>query len=326
MTISTTQSTVTLQGNGSTTVWPYSFLIDDPTHAVVQLTDGSSGIVTTLGSTQYNISGIGNDNGGNVTYPTSGSAIPNGTSISISRVVPVLQNTSITNQGGFYPQVIEEALDYLTMAMQQVQAVANRCYQAPIGYSGDGTVTLQTVTDAMTTAIATAESYAAALSGTTSNSFYTAGTGAVGTENDIGVNCNGFNKASLVNKSDTWGLYSASGGPIISYQRASNTVNIGNGLTVTATALQADISQCTGFPFYSLFSHFTLPARSLGTTYYNTTGMPMLVSVYVQVAPSAYISGYLVATGNPPIVLMVPSGSSYGITGGSSIIIWAEQY
>lgn len=58
--------------------------------------------------------------GGTVTVLVGGNPIPNGSSLTVSRLVPLTQTTSISNQGDFSPQVIEAALDILCMEIQQV--------------------------------------------------------------------------------------------------------------------------------------------------------------------------------------------------------------
>jgi len=58
--------------------------------------------------------------GGTVIYPLTGSPIANGTSLLIERTLPLTQTISIANQGGFSPEVIEEALDTLCMQIQQI--------------------------------------------------------------------------------------------------------------------------------------------------------------------------------------------------------------
>ncbi|MGO9022597.1 MAG: hypothetical protein ACLQVJ_30040 [Syntrophobacteraceae bacterium] len=132
--LTTTQSYVTYQGNGATTSFPFNFIVQNATQLVVSITNNnvSPAATTVLGTSQYSVSGIGSGNefaggsgpGGTVTYPASGNPLPTGWSITIQRVVPYTQGTSLTNQGGFYPQVVEAALDYLTMLVQQLQAAA----------------------------------------------------------------------------------------------------------------------------------------------------------------------------------------------------------
>ena len=124
--LTTTQSTVTYLGNGAATQFAYNFLVQAQSQMVVTLTNNnvSPAVSYTLSTSQYSVSGIGNGTGGTVTYPVllAGAPLPAGWTITIERIVPYQQNTSLTNQGAFYPQVVEAALDYLTMQTQQLAA------------------------------------------------------------------------------------------------------------------------------------------------------------------------------------------------------------
>lgn len=119
MTVETTSNRVNYEGNGATTVFSYSFLIPATDDVIVTYID-ADGNQTVLNTAQYSITGIADANGGTVTYPLSGSPIAAGTFISIVRELALVQETDFVNQDGFYPQVLEDALDYLTMLVQQV--------------------------------------------------------------------------------------------------------------------------------------------------------------------------------------------------------------
>lgn len=127
MTIATTQNSTTVQGNGATNTFQFSFVGDSVSDIVVQYTD-ASGIATTLLPSQYTVflnpPSIGQiwGQGGTVTYPLSGSPIAATTYLTISRQLPLQQLISISNQGDFSPQVIEEMGDTLEMQIQQVAA------------------------------------------------------------------------------------------------------------------------------------------------------------------------------------------------------------
>lgn len=119
MTISTTSNTVVVQGNGLVTSFDFTFPVPLASELFVYYTD-TTGAQTLLSSTQYSVTGIGTANGGAVTYPLSGSPIASGTSLTIQRVVQYQQLTDLVNQSGYYPNVVENALDYLTMQTQQL--------------------------------------------------------------------------------------------------------------------------------------------------------------------------------------------------------------
>lgn len=138
MTISTTSSVVTYQGNNATTAWTFSFVGDNASTISVYLTNSSGIIGSALPSNQYGIVinsvpvgglwGIG----GTVTYPLSGSPLAPGNYISIVRDVPYTQNVSISNQGAFYPQAVEQALDILELQIQQLVTEGAYSLQAPV--------------------------------------------------------------------------------------------------------------------------------------------------------------------------------------------------
>lgn len=127
MTISTTSNRVVGVGNGATTIWNYGFLIPAADEVVVQITDLTTGVVTTLTTLQYSITGLGNVAGGTVTYTP---AIGVNQTITIQRILPVKQTVSLSNQGSFYPTVVEGALDYLTMVCQQLSDALSRAIQS----------------------------------------------------------------------------------------------------------------------------------------------------------------------------------------------------
>jgi len=120
MTVVTTTTSVSYTGNSSATTFAYAFPIPVEDGVVVKTEVIATGVQTTLTDSQYSITGIGEPGGGVVTYPLVGSPLASTHKIIISRVLPLLQETDLTNQDGFYPEVIESALDYLTMLTQQI--------------------------------------------------------------------------------------------------------------------------------------------------------------------------------------------------------------
>ena len=165
MTLATSSSTVSYQGNGSTVQFPFAFPVLSPSHLVVVQTDTtqSPNVPTALTAAQYSVSGIGTATGGTVTLPAPLAA---GMVLTINRVVPYTQNTSIVNQGGFYPDVLENALDYLTMEVQQLAEQASRTVLVPVGSGTDPSSYLTNVQSAAATAVAQANVTVAAASTT----------------------------------------------------------------------------------------------------------------------------------------------------------------
>ena len=146
--LTTAQSYVTYQGNGATTSFPFGFMVQAANQLVVSITNNnvSPPVTTILSSSQYSVNAtFGNGNefsggsgpGGTVTYPVSGNPLPAGWSITIQRIVAAIQGTSLSNQGAFYPEVVEGALDYLTMLVQQIEAAeATEVLIGPQGPTG----------------------------------------------------------------------------------------------------------------------------------------------------------------------------------------------
>lgn len=130
MTVSSTTNIVVYEGNGATTTFDYNFLIPEQSDAIITYTD-TDGVETVLNTNQYSITGIDDDNGGTVTYPLSGSPIALGTFLSIRRELELVQDTNLVNQDGFYPQVVESALDYLTMLVQQISTLNSQAIRVP---------------------------------------------------------------------------------------------------------------------------------------------------------------------------------------------------
>ncbi len=125
MALTTTTNKVIHNGNASATVFAYTFPILDASHLSVIYTS-AAGVETTLSASQYSVTGIGTTAGGNVTYPLTGSPIASGTKLTIVRTVPYTQTTVLSNQGGYYPEVVESRLDQVYMAMQQLAEIVGR--------------------------------------------------------------------------------------------------------------------------------------------------------------------------------------------------------
>lgn len=137
MTVSTTSTVITSLGNGSTTAWSFPFIGVAAEDLLVEITD-SNGDTNPLSPTQYSVSintppigglwGIG----GTVTYPLSGSPLAAGKSLTISRILPYTQTVSISNQGAFYPQAVEQAMDKLELQLQQIKTVTDYSLKFPL--------------------------------------------------------------------------------------------------------------------------------------------------------------------------------------------------
>jgi len=132
MTVSTIIRTVTFTGNDATTVFPYAFKIPDNDALIVTRLNTDTQVKTVLvKDTDFTVTGIGSDSGGNVTYPVSGAPLSTNEKLTITRTVPLTQLLNITNQSGFDPDVLEGTLDEVVMGIQQVSEQADRALRFP---------------------------------------------------------------------------------------------------------------------------------------------------------------------------------------------------
>lgn len=125
MTVATAIREAIYTGNDATTEWALATLVLDEAHISVSLYNIATDVTDPpLASSVYSITGIGDEAGITVTYPLSGTPLSSDQKIIIRRTVPYVQLTSIRNQSGFFPDVIEDQLDLIVMQTQQNAANA----------------------------------------------------------------------------------------------------------------------------------------------------------------------------------------------------------
>lgn len=149
--------------NGSTVLFVVGFAVTTQTDLQVIRTDPSnSDLVLTL-STDYSVS-LNSDQvgspGGTITLT---SAPASGYQITILRNVSITQGASLPNGGGWYPKVVENALDKLTMVTQQLAEKQGRSVMVGVSQS-DPTALVATI---FSNVSASAASAAAAASSAT---------------------------------------------------------------------------------------------------------------------------------------------------------------
>lgn len=135
---SSTRSAGPFNGNDVTTEFPFAFKVFASTDVAVYFT-GTDGVQTLLAD-GYTVSlnaDQDSDPGGTVTYPASGDPLATGESLSIIGGLAYKQETDLTNSGRFLPQVVEAALDYLTILCQQLLERMERKLSLPVGDAGE---------------------------------------------------------------------------------------------------------------------------------------------------------------------------------------------
>lgn len=125
---STTNKSGPYLGNGSTVEFDYEFRILDPSHLTVIMTEG--GVDTPVSHSDFTVAGVGASGGGSLTFLA---APVTGQSITIIRNAPFTQPTDLENQGAYYAETVEGALDLGVMRDQQLAEGLSRAVQIPIG-------------------------------------------------------------------------------------------------------------------------------------------------------------------------------------------------
>lgn len=124
MTVPSTTNRNDYTGNGAADTFDYTFRIFAEGDLLVTVRD-LAGTETTLElGTDYTVDGVGSYSGGSITL-TAG-ALTSDHEITIRRVVDLLQETDIRNQGAFFPEIHEDVFDLLMMICQQQQDVLDR--------------------------------------------------------------------------------------------------------------------------------------------------------------------------------------------------------
>lgn len=136
---STTRKAGPYTGNGSTTVFPFSFKVFQASDLVITQTNTSGVDVVLTLTTDYTVSLNANQDsnpGGSITCV---SAPASGYKITITSNVLQTQPVVLTNMGGFYPSVINDALDRLTIFCQQILEKVSRTLTLPVSVVGVST-------------------------------------------------------------------------------------------------------------------------------------------------------------------------------------------
>ncbi|EEP4634801.1 hypothetical protein HB016_004942, partial [Salmonella enterica subsp. enterica] len=107
--------------NGSTTVFPYRFLLNQASDLQVTI----NGNPVTTG---FQVSGAGNPSGGNVTFSVSPVA---GTKIAITRNLPLRRDTEYQDNGDLLAGTINADFDRIWMALQGENAVSGLALSRP---------------------------------------------------------------------------------------------------------------------------------------------------------------------------------------------------
>ena len=156
MTISSSVSKATLNGDGVQTEFPFAFKVWKAGDLEVSITSpaGANTVVTDwtveLGAS-----------GGTVTYPTMGYPLPIGWKITLRRFMDFLQDVDLVSGTRFDPEVIETALDIAAAERQQLREEISRAVRVGVASEEDPANVVNQVFEARDAAEASAGDAAA---------------------------------------------------------------------------------------------------------------------------------------------------------------------
>ena len=119
-------------GNDTTTVFPFTFKVFTADQVGVVLTNSSGNERYAVQGTEYTVTLNPDQNtspGGLVQIPAP---LATGDLLTITSHVPYLQHMDLTNHGGFYPAVLNAAMDRATIQIQQLNEQVGRAVKTPV--------------------------------------------------------------------------------------------------------------------------------------------------------------------------------------------------
>lgn len=118
-------------GNGSTRIFPFTFECpaEHPEYIKVYLMQDDG---TALATSDYQL----DMDARQITYPSGGTALPEGKKLVIMRELPLQQLMNLVNNGPYFAEDIETALDESIMALQQIAEKLNRTITMSVDIDG----------------------------------------------------------------------------------------------------------------------------------------------------------------------------------------------
>ena len=119
-------------GNGSTRTFPFTFECpaEHPEYIKVYLMQDDG---TALATSDYQL----DMDAKQITYPSSGTALPEGKKLVIMRELPLQQMMNLVNNGPYFAEDVETAFDECVMMLQQIAEKLNRSIIMSVDIDGD---------------------------------------------------------------------------------------------------------------------------------------------------------------------------------------------
>jgi hypothetical protein len=126
---STTAKSGPYSGNGVTTVFNYGFKVFDEGDIVVTLLNSVGTEVVQTITTEYTVTGVGDEAGGTIVMVTPPA---NGEQLVVTRSVPLVQELDLQNRKAVNPVLIERGLDLVTQMLQDLNERVDRSFKIDV--------------------------------------------------------------------------------------------------------------------------------------------------------------------------------------------------
>lgn len=121
-------------GNGTTNQYDYDFKIWSESDLLVKVRNADDVETTLVLDTDYTVDGLDDDDGGTITLVDNDQSwldangfLDDDIHLSIVSNIPYEQDTDLSNQDDFYPEVYERTFDKQTRMLQQTRTTLDRC-------------------------------------------------------------------------------------------------------------------------------------------------------------------------------------------------------
>ena len=125
MTVSTTHTKVIYQGDGTNRQWAYTFPIMQEDHIAIFITTKNG--PTQRVQSNYQVKPLQKQ----VIYPVTGKPLEVGCKIALLRKTPLTQELDLVNNGGFFPENIEQTFDRSVLVEQELLEQLERAVKMP---------------------------------------------------------------------------------------------------------------------------------------------------------------------------------------------------
>lgn len=117
--------------DGTTVTYPFNFKLFNVTELAVNVSYDGGTTESAIATDLYTVTLNANQDEQPGGYVTLNTAIEEGAFVSIVSDVKYLQEVVFTNRGGFYPEVLNQSLDRLTIMAQQLKESTDRAITVP---------------------------------------------------------------------------------------------------------------------------------------------------------------------------------------------------